>query len=138
MKLQIITQDSDKIEGFTHVQCFGVQLDLSSVSDNECEVILDGDILDMYPSEVAGNVIQQLVQKLRIGGEIVLGGTECRVLAKHVVNGLLTEGQVSNIIAKKKSLVSVGTLKQAVKALGLNVLHTSIDGVHCEIKARRG
>lgn len=138
MKLQVVTKDSDKIEGFTHVQCFGVQLDLSSISDNECELILAGDILDMYQTEALGEVIQQLVKKLRIGGEIVLGGTECRVFAKSVVNGLITENQASQIIANKKSLVSIETLKEAVKSLGLNVIHTSIDGVHCEVKAKRG
>jgi hypothetical protein len=138
MKLQIITQDAEKIEGYTQVQCFGTQLDLSSISDNECENILAGDVLDMYPIDTVGQVIQQLVKKLRIGGEIVLGGTECRVLAKHIVNGMITEQQASQIIAGKKSLLSVEIIKNALKTLGLNVLTTSISGIHCEVKAKRG
>jgi len=138
MKLQIYRTENEKIENFHHVQCFGTQLDLSGVADNQCELILAGDLMDMYPADEAATVIQQVLQKLRIGGEIVLGGTEVRVLAKNILNGTVPEQHASQIIGNVKSLTSIGTLKQALKSLGLHILSTSIDGIHCEVKARRG
>lgn len=138
MKLQIFRTDEEKIENYQHVQCFGTPLDLSSVADNECESILAGDVLDMYAADVVPGVIQQLVKKLRIGGEIVLGGTEYSVFAKHIVSGGITSQAASQIIAQKKSLTNLDVIKQALKQLGLNILSTSIEGIHCEVKAKRG
>ena len=138
MKLQIFRTDDEKIENYKHLQCYGTPLDLSDIADNECEEILAGDVLDMYSVDMLPQVVQQLVGKLRIGGRIVLGGTEFSVLAKHIVIGGLTAEPVSQIIASKKSLTDVMTIKNALKQLGLNILSTSISGVHCEVTAKRG
>ena len=138
MKLQIFRTDDEKIENYKHIQCYGTPLDLSDIADNECEEILAGDVLDMYSVEMMPQLIQQLVGKLRIGGRIVLGGTEFSVLAKHIINGGLTAEAVSQIIASKKSVTDVMTIKNALKQLGLNILSTSINGVHCEVTAKRG
>ena len=138
MKLQIVKTDDEKIENYQHIQCYGTPLDLSSVADNECEEILAGDLLDMYTIDMLPALVQQLVSKLRIGGKIVLGGTEFSVLAKHIVNGGFTAEAVSNIIASKKSLTDISIIKNALKQLGLNILSTSISGIHCEVTAKRG
>lgn len=138
MKLQIFGSDNEKIENYQHLQCYGTPLDLSGIADNECEEILAGDVLDMYTVDVIPQLIQQLVSKLRIGGKIVLGGTEFSVLAKHVINGGFTSENVSRIIANKKSLTDVVTIKNALVQLGLSILTTSIDGIHCEVTAKRG
>lgn len=138
MKLQIVKTDDEKIENYQHIQCYGTPLDLSSIADNECEEILAGDLLDMYTIDMLPALVQQLVSKLRIGGRIVLGGTEFSVLAKHIVNGGFTAEAVSNIIASKKSLTDISIIKNALKQLGLNILSTSISGIHCEVTAKRG
>jgi len=138
MKLQIVKTDDEKIENYQHIQCYGTPLDLSSIADNECEEILAGDLLDMYTIDMLPALVQQLVSKLRIGGKIVLGGTEFSVLAKHIVNGGFTAEAVSNIIASKKSLTDISIIKNALKQLGLNILSTSISGIHCEVTAKRG
>ena len=138
MKLQIVKTDDEKIENYQHIQCYGTPLDLSSIADNECEEILAGDLLDMYTIDMLPALVQQLVSKLRIGGRIVLGGTEFSVLAKHIVNGGFTAEAVSNIIASKKSLTDISIIKNALKQLGLNILSTSISGIHCEVTAKSG
>lgn len=138
MKLQIVKTDDEKIENYQHIQCYGTPLDLSSIADNECEEILAGDLLDMYTIDMLPALVQQLVSKLRIGGRIVLGGTEFSVLAKHIVNGGFTAEAVSNIIASKKSLTDISIIKNALKQLGLDILSTSISGIHCEVTAKRG
>ena len=138
MKLQIILNDQDKISNYNHVVCTGEPLDLSNVCDNECEEILANNILDMYTLEQVGQVVQQLVTKLRIGGEIAIGGTECRVFAKSIVNGIISESQASDIISQKKSMTNISIVKKALQQLGLSILSTSIEGISYEIKAKRG
>ena len=48
MKLQLLLDPEQGIQNFEHVKVSTNQVDLSSISDNECEVILATDVLDSF------------------------------------------------------------------------------------------
>ena len=139
MKLQIVRPEQDTVEGFNVVQIPQPNtLELSSVVDNSCEVILAPDAMDSFAPAGVGKLCEGLVSKLRLGGEITLGGTDVRFFCKLTTNGVISDSDacriVNSIYAMSTSDMVVGALQQ----LGLNVVSVHMDGLHYEVKAVRG
>jgi hypothetical protein len=82
--------------------------------------------------------VQQIVKKLRLGGTLVIGGTDIRLFAKNVSNCLIGEGEASQIIKEKLSMTNPQKIIGLLSQLGLKVQSSIISGVHYEITAVRG
>ncbi len=137
MKLQIIREAQEAIIGYKVLTVGNNSLDLGSVTSNECEVILASDVMDSFPVGNSQEVIGALRSKLRINGELIVGGTEVRAFAKAVANGLITPDDASNVVTQNNSMTSVGTVKGILEGFGLDIMSSHIDGLHYEIKAKR-
>ena len=79
MKLHIVKPEQESIENYTRVDANPDSLDLSKVSDNECTMILANDILDLFHIDNLPQLLEHLVKKIRMGGELVVGGTDVRL-----------------------------------------------------------
>ena len=137
MKIHVIRADQQAIENYKRVTVSNNLVDLSEISDNECELILANDAMDSFSVSKGGQLITSLLSKLRMGGEIVLGGTSLRVFCKYVLNGQLDEAQASELVGAYSSLTNVEPLVQAFNGLGVEVLETSISGLHYEVRGKR-
>ena len=137
MKIQILRQDQKPIEGYQQITVDRNSLDLATVSDNECEFILAPDVLDSFSGDGAGQVIQALYSKLRLGGTLVIGGTDVRLFSKAVLNGAVGVMDASNIVTNCHAMTSVEMTKVTLQGLGLFINSTSLDGLHYELKATR-
>ena len=137
MKIHVLRPDQQAIENFTRVNISNNLVDLTQLSDNECELILANDAIDSYSIDRVAELVQSLVSKLRLGGELVLGGTSIRLFCKQVLNSQLDEQQASQIIGSVASLTSPQPLVQALSSMGLEILESTMSGIHYEVKAKR-
>lgn len=138
MKIHVVRPDQQAIENFTRVNISNNLVDLSQLSDNECELILANDAMDSYSIDRAGELIQSLISKLRLGGELVVGGTSIRLFCKQVLNSQLDEKQASQIIGSVASMTSPEPLVEALSVMGeLDIVDVSLSGIHYEVKAKR-
>ena len=138
MKLQVVKENQEWIKNFEKVIVSPNQIDLSVASNNECEVILATDVLDSFSLNNIPELLRALLDKLRLGGEISIGGTDGRLLSKHTLNGLLSPDDTSSIVGELESVTFLPIVQQMLEGMGLKILSTNISGIHYEIKARRG
>jgi len=139
MKVHIVRPGEQSIEGFERVEIspqFGV--DVSQYSDNEIEEIFANDLIDSLSSDQVGEVVVSLVRKMRLGGRIVVGGTDLRMFAKMVINGSMNEEAASQMIGKSNCMVSTNIIMDTLRQCNLNIQASYINGVHYEIEAKRG
>ena len=138
MKIQILRENQQAIENYTKIIVGDNQIDLSSISDNECSFILANDVLDSFSIENIDQLIKSILMKLRIIGSIVIGGTDMRLFCKNVTNGSVDTGQASRIIGVVQSMTVLNDIVNLIRSSGLNIESTQITGIHYEIKATRG
>jgi len=138
MKIQILRENQQAIENYTKIIVGDNQIDLSSISDNECSFILANDVLDSFSIENIDQLIKSILMKLRINGSIVIGGTDMRLFCKNVTNGSVDTGQASRIIGVVQSMTVLNDIVNLIRSSGLNIESTQITGIHYEIKATRG
>ena len=128
MKIHLIREDQEGIENFQHVKVSPNSVDLSSVSDNECEVILATDVLDSFTSNSLGQLVGALLKKLRMGGELSIGGTDARLLSKHILNGLMEPAAVSSLVGDLQSITFMPDIQNVLEKSGLRIISTHING----------
>ena len=79
MKLHIVRPNQEAIENFTKAVAFENNINLTEVSDNECELIMANDIVDTFTIDKIGELVMSLRKKMRMNGKLVLGGTDIRL-----------------------------------------------------------
>lgn len=136
MKLQVITNNQKPIEGYK-TAVVGDKFDVSDVVANSCEFIMSPDACDAFHLQDFEQFISTLVGKLRLGGSIVLGGTDIRAFCKSVSLGIIPLQDASAMVANVRSMTSPDVVIQLLNKFGLKVETVNIDGLHYEVKAGR-
>jgi len=137
MKLQIIEDESQKIEGFETVflNQQNQQLNLDNIPDNSCELIITKNALDNTYN--AKESLAKICSKLRIGGSVVVSGVELRCFFKNVINGIVNEESASALVGKNLSISTIGSVKEFLRSLNLFIKSSTINGVVYEVTAER-
>lgn len=138
MKLQVLKSDQDSIENFTQVFVSPNEIDLKDISDNECETIIAPDVLDSFSAQNIAELIKALLSKLRLGGEISIGGTDVRLFSKCTLNGSLSVSEASDIAGQMESMTALPMIQDMLLSAGLRIISSHLNGIHFEIKATRG
>lgn len=146
MKIHLIKQQGSGVKGYMEVVYMPYQENssvesrltgLANVLNNESEFIMASEILDDFPLNQIGELIQYLLSKLRLKGSIVVGGTDIRLFCKSVVNSTINEPDAANVIKDKQSMTNVNDVSKLLQSLGLSIQTTQILGNHYEITAVR-
>jgi hypothetical protein len=137
MKIHVVGAEEQNIEGYERVEVNN-EGSLQHLSDNECTFILASDALDQLDLNGAKSFILEARQKMRMRGTLVVGGTDIRLLARHVVNESISVEDANQVLFSKKSCLDVNTVSKLASEVGLQVISTRISGVHYEIEATRG
>lgn len=137
MKVQIATSNQEHIAGYREISIKDGKINFQEISDNECTYILANNILDVFPVQNATQCVAELVKKLRLGGTLVVGGTDLRIFSLNVINGMLQPDEASNIISSVSSMSDAGTVSNIIREMNLTIVSTQISGVHYEISAER-
>lgn len=138
MKLQIIRKEQEGIQGYQVVKIEKPNsLELSHIINNSCEVILAPDAVDSFNNALLQQVCNLIVSKLRLGGELILGGTDIRFFAKYVSNGILSPSEACDIVCSAHSMSTADMIKEQFDKLNLKIVSIHMDGLHYEVKAVR-
>ena len=138
MKLHIVKPGQESIENYARVEASPNALDISMVSDNECTSIMANDILDLFSIDNVPKVLEHLATKMRMGGDLVVGGTDVRLFCKHITNDQVDELSAAQLIGNCESMTTLDQISNILQSLGLNVVSSQVSGMHYEIKAARG
>jgi hypothetical protein len=138
MKLQVLRSDQDPIENFKQVVVTPNEINLEDISDNECEIIIAPDVIDSFSAQNIAELINALLSKLRLGGEISIGGTDVRLFSKCTLNGALSVSEASDIAGQVESMTALPMIQDMLTNAGLRILSSHLNGIHFEIKAKRG
>ncbi len=137
MKIQILTDQQNLIDGYEFVPIKDGEVDLTRFSNNECTEIIADNIIDQVPISHVANTIKFLIEKLRMGGKLVLGGTDLRLFCKHVTNQSIGPVDANHIISQCKSMTNLEEIATLVASAGLKIEATNINGIHFEIFCKR-
>lgn len=138
MKLHIVKPGQESIENYTRVEVSPNALDISMVSDNECTSIMANDILDLFSIDNVPKVLGHLSTKMRMGGDLVIGGTDVRLFCKYVTNDQVDELSAAQLIGACESMTTFDHIANILHSAGLSIASSQINGMHYEIKATRG
>jgi len=138
MKIHVTRMDQETVENYNHVIVSDGHINFLDISDNECQEILANDVLDNFSIDKVGECITSLVNKLRLGGTIVVGGKDVRLFAKAVLNNGISEIEASEIVNSCQSMSSINDIVPVLQNLGLKIINTNVAGIHYEVKASRG
>ena len=138
MKLHIVKPGQESIENYTRVEASPNALDISTVSDNECTSIMANDILDLFSIDNIPKVLEHLATKMRMGGDLVIVGTDVRLFCKYVTNDQVDELSAAQLIGVCESMTTCDQISNTLQSLGLRIASSQINGMHYEIKVTRG
>lgn len=138
MKLQIIVNESEKIEGYTHLNLQTLQEDIKTIPDNSCESIVAVKVLNRIPLQSIEGFIDLVLSKLRLGGEINISGIEQKVLAKFILNGNISEQDFNTLLMFSNSMITRSDTVKLLEVKGLKLKTSNMNGIEYDITATRG
>lgn len=91
------------------------------------------------------NMVSQWVKKLRHGGTLVIGGTDCYELSRNYVLGNLNTLEFNSAMfgnqespwSMKQSSMSLKDLVDLMESVGLHVMKKRVYGVQMVVEAKR-
>tara|TARA_R110002096_G_scaffold251339_1_gene444091 strand:+ start:672 stop:1085 length:414 start_codon:yes stop_codon:yes gene_type:complete len=137
MKINIVSESEEALEGYRKILVKDQGIDFADISDNECEFILANKILNHFDYKNITDCLVSVRKKLRIGGKIVIGGTDIRMFTTNVINNLMSTEDASEVVANCKSMSDVTQTANIISQLDLKVITTQINGIYYEITAER-
>ncbi len=139
MKIQILDSKIEQpVKGYDkHIDFANLSSVLSELSDNECNYILAPELLSGFALPQYQELLTALTSKLRVNGELVVGGTELRAFTDAVRNKKLDMQTSNQIISRCQSMADVHEVCGLINNLGRFNITWSCSGVHYEIKVCR-
>lgn len=138
MKLQVITNETHKIEGFQHytIGADG-EIDLSEVFGNQCEEILLSDCVNKIPLNKVEKFLVTVFSKLRKGGNIKMNFVNPRLLAMALCRDEITLGDFNIAVYSNKSLIDLDSIEAITVSSGLTIETCKINGVGYDLTISR-
>ena len=138
MKLQIVKNDDESIDGFVSLKVGeDFKSTVSKIIDNSCTEILLLDILDSMDYDTSYEFLSHIIQKVRLNGSLLLRGVSSIVLASSMLNGQIETKQASNVIANINSIHDQRDIITMLEANDFVVDIVRLSGVTYELKATR-
>ena len=136
MKLQIIANESQKIEGFETVWSKkDAELSLDDIPDNSCELILAKNTVDENVDRI--KCLKSIASKVRMEGTVSVSGTDVLCLCKATICSTINTETCSSIMSNLNSIGTISDVKDGLRSMGFTIVSSSIHGVNYEITAKR-
>lgn len=137
MKIQI-TENIDKaIENYTIIPILYGKIDLSLTPNNSVTHIIAIDALDSIPSSLLAEFVSNIVQKMRLGCQIIIGGTELDAISKDVISHVISTQDYNELIFNKRGIYRSEDIIRLLNQAGLTINSTQIRGYKYELTASR-
>ena len=139
MKVQILNRAYEQeISGFDVVEWEGDRFqEFYKYSDNQCDLIMAPEVLSYVPAVSYEKIMKLLLSKLRVNGELVVGGASLHAFADKVQKGEIDQDTSSAIVTKSVSMGEVQKVCDMIKKMGNYQMSWSTSGVNYEIKIRK-
>jgi hypothetical protein len=138
MKLQIVNNDDESIEGFISLKVSkDFKTTLSQLVDSSCTEVLLLDILDTMEYEQSFEFLFYVLKKIRLNGSIVLRGISSIAFAHSLLNGPIDSKRASGIIDNIHSIHDQRDVINLLESNDFIVDTVRLNGVEYELKATR-
>ena len=101
----------------------------------QAELIFGPEVLDYFSTSELENLVPIWAKSLRVGGKIVLGGTDLYILAKNAVNREKELVDINEILFNRnnelKSLTSIESTKDFLVSLGFSISNINLSYDTC-------
>jgi len=132
MKLNVITEESQKIQNYNNVTIQNNQASLIDVSDGECEEVLISNANLLTTQSLFG-----VIKKVGIGGNLKVQGVDLNMMCRQTVNQMVKDSEVSSIIENSKCIVPMKVIEGILASNGFNVETATLQGIQYQICATR-
>lgn len=137
MKIQI-TENIDKaIENYTVIPILYGKIDLGLAPDNSVTHVIAIDAMDSVPSTLLVDFLSSIIKKMRLGCQIILGGTELDAIAKDVINHNISTQEYNELIFTKRGIYRSQEIVKLLNQSGLSIDSIQIRGYKYELTASR-
>lgn len=137
MKLQIINNISDQLNGFTSITIANRQ-DIKNIVHNSCTQVFAARVLDTLEYKDALEFLSELLQRVRLSGSIILSGLDLISLGQNIANELIDSESASNAISNVKSITDTRIITKLLESNGFVLEYLLLlDQNYYEIKATR-
>lgn len=138
MKLQIVHDDNESIEGYIALTISeNSKSDLSQVVNNSCTEILLLDIIDSFAYDKSFEFLFDVLTKIRLNGSIILRGISSLAFSHALLNGSIDNSKASNIISEIKSIHDQRDITELLEKNNFRIDTIRLNGVSYELKATR-
>ena len=137
MKLMISNPGIEANADFTNKWLVDGGVDLSDVSDNECEQIVLNGILNQVETSQVVALLQTVSKKLRKNGKLCFNGIDLRVMCRRLLKGEIDDETFNHILNNSKSIVSLTSIKGIVHQSKLIIDSLVIKGEQYEFVVTR-
>lgn len=137
MKIHVIREDANAITGYTKVPVSNETINFEGISNNECEFIMANQVMDLFRTANIGSCLTDLVSKLRMGGTLVVGGTDLRMFCINTINGMSDPQTSAVTIGECHSMTDAKDISNALTSLGLTIVSNRVNGNSYEVTAKR-
>ncbi len=101
----------------------------------QAELIYGPDILDCFSTSELENLLPIWTKSLRVGGKIIIGGTDIYILAKNTINRTKELVDINEILFNRdyqlKSLTSIESTKEFLTSLGFAISDINLNYETC-------
>jgi hypothetical protein len=138
MKLQIVRNDNESIEGFVSLKVGeDFKTTLSQLVDNSCTEVLLLDILDTMEYESSFEFLASVLNKIRLQGSIILRGISSLAFSHSLLHGPIDSKQASEIITNIKSIHDQRDVISILESHNFIIDTVRLHGVSYELRATR-
>lgn len=138
MKLQIVHDDNESIEGYISLTLSeNSKSDLSKIVNNSCTEILLLDIIDSFEYDKSLEFLLDVLTKIRLNGSIILRGISSLAFSHALLNGSIDSNKASNIISNIKSIHDQRDVTELLEKNNFRIDTIRLNGVSYELKATR-
>lgn len=137
MKIQIVYEEKEAIEGFEVINIkYGLD-SLKGIIDHSSEEIYIPESLDKLDLENANLVLSTALKKLRLDGKIFISGTSLRSVCLNVIGNEINYESFSKLIAQSSSLRDVNDIEEILINQNISIETSTVRGNTYEITATR-
>jgi hypothetical protein len=136
MKIQILTDIKDSIDGFNPVFLNENGLSANIAENSATEIIMNGTV-ELVPYEKLDNILLDLKKLVRKGGKIVMNGVDASCVSRDFVTGIIDIKTYNDVIFSRMSVHDSKQLGNKLKSLGFVIDKILLRGSIYELHASR-
>lgn len=137
MKLQIVKNINDQLNGFTCIP-ISQKDEIKSIIHSSCTEVFANRVLDELEYQEVMQFLVELIQRVRLGGSIILSSIDLISLGQNITNELIDSELTSSIIKSAKSIIDTRIVTNLLESNGFVIEYLMLlDQNYYELKANR-